>query len=195
MDWRKTLREDLDRMGPGEHMSVITLTLFRLSQGLADPAFGPLRHVLRYPVLLARFLWIDLLMAAQLHPRTEVGPGLRLPHGGRGVCIHPYARVGRNATIFQAVGIGAIEEIDDRGRAKAILLEVPTIGDDVYIGHGANIFGPVTIGDRARIGIGAVVFRDVPADASVLPAPARIMVRKASPDGERDGEADPKVEA
>ncbi len=105
--------------------------------------------------------------------------------------IHPFVRIGRNATIFQSVGIGAIEDIDERGRARPVALEVPTIGDDVYIGHGAYIFGPVHIGDRARIGIAAVVFRDVPADASVLPAPARIVVRTPAADleGDRTAEA------
>lgn len=182
MEWRRTLREDLDRLAPGEHMSVITLTLFRLSQGLSEPGFGPLRHLLLLPVLAAKFVWVDLLMGAQLPRSVKIGPGLRLPHGGRGVCIHPFARIGREATIFQSVGIGAIEELDDQGQALPVELELPVIGDGVYIGTGASLYGPITIGDRVRIGIGAVVLRDVPDDASVLPAPGRIMVRKKTAD-------------
>ncbi len=171
-------------------MSVVTLTLFRLSQGLSDPASGPSRHLLLPLVLLAKFVWVDLLMSAQLPRSLQVGPGLRLPHGGRGVCIHPFARIGRDATIFEWVSVGAIEEIDERGRALPAELVLPEIGDEVYIGTGASVFGPVKIGDRARIGIGAVVFRDVPPDATVLPAPARVVVRTPTGGGEAAAEND-----
>lgn len=184
MEWRSALREDLARLAPGEYLSVVTLTLFRLSQGLSDPRFGPLRHVLLPLVLLVKFVWVELLMSAQLPRAARIGPGLRLPHGGRGVCIHPFTRMGRNVTVFEWVSIGAIEQLDDRGRALPADLVLPVIGDDVYIGTGASIFGPVHIGDRARIGIGAVVFRDVPPGATVLPAPARVVLREPAGDGD-----------
>jgi serine acetyltransferase len=177
MDWRAVLREDLARLAPGEHMSKVTLTLFRLSQGLADPGFGPLRHLLGPLVFLAKFVWVELLMGATLQRQTQIGPGLRLPHGGRGVMIHPYARIGRNATIFEWVSVGAIEELDDRGNASYEFLQLPVIGDDVYIGYRAAIFGPVHVGDRSRIGIGAVVLKDVPPGSTVMPTPSRVITR------------------
>lgn len=135
----------------------------------------------------AKFVWVEFLMSAQLPRATQIGPGLRIPHGGRGVMIHPHTRIGRNATIFEWASIGVIEQLDDRGQALAAELVPPVIGDDVYIGCGASIFGPVHIGDRSRIGIGAVVFRDVPPDSTVLPAAAKV-VRRAAPTGdELDG--------
>ncbi|MFN8036718.1 MAG: hypothetical protein U0V73_12360 [Acidimicrobiia bacterium] len=181
MNWREALRADLARLVHGEYMSRITLTLFRLSQGLSDPSFGPWRHVLRPLVTVAKFVWVDLLMGATLGRTTEIGPGLRLPHGGRGVMIHPYVRIGSNATIFEWVSIGAIEEIDDRGNANYDFIDLPVIGDDVYIGFRAAIFGSVHVGDRSRIGIGATVVRDVPADSTVLPAVSRVVKRPDAP--------------
>lgn len=181
MDWRSALREDLARLAPrGEYLSVVTLTLFRLNQGVSDRQFGPLRFLLLPFVRAAKFVWVEFMMSAQLPRGTEIGPGLRLPHGGRGVMIHPHARIGRNATIFEWASIGVIEKLDDSGRALPAELVPPVIGDDVYIGCGASIFGPVRIGDRSRIGIGAVVFRDLPPDSTVLPAPARVVTRAAS---------------
>lgn len=103
--------------------------------------------------------------------------------------IHPFARIGRNATIFEWVSIGAIEELDDLGNASYEFLHLPVIGDDVYIGYGAAIFGPVHIGDRSRIGIGAVVLRDVPPDSTVLPTPSRVITR-ANPTPASTGEHD-----
>jgi serine acetyltransferase len=172
VDWRSALREDLARLASrGELLSIVTLTLFRLNQGVSDRRFGSLRFLLLPFVRVAKFVWVEFLMSAQLPRATQIGPGLRIPHGGRGVMIHPHTRIGRNATIFEWASIGVIEQLDDRGKALAAELVPPVIGDDVYIGCGASIFGPVHIGDRSRIGIGAVVFRDVPADSTVSPPP------------------------
>lgn len=182
MDWRAALREDLARLMPGEYMTKITLTLFRLSQGVADPSFGPLRHVLGPLVRVAKFVWVELLMSGQLPRTTEIGPGLRLPHGGRGVMIHPNVRIGRNATIFEWATIGVVEQLDEHSNARHEFLVLPVVGDDVYIGCGAGIFGPVHIGDRSRIGTGAIVFRDVPADSTVLPAKPTIVTRPSPAD-------------
>lgn len=180
MDWLTALRADLARLVPGEYLSIITLTLFRLNQGVSEPQFGPLRFLLGPFVRAAKFFWVEFMMSAQLPRTAEIGPGLRLPHGGRGVMIHPYARIGRDATIFEWASIGAIEQLDERGNASYEFLALPVIGDGVYIGCGAGIFGPVHVGDRSRIGVGAVVVRDVPPDATVLPPPVRVITRPAA---------------
>ena len=100
-----------------------------------------------------------------------IGPGAAilgrpsLPHGLHGVYISRYARIGRGCRIYQNVTVGEVD-----GRA-------PRIGDNCLIGAGAVLVGPITVGDGARIGAGAVVAVDVPAGATVVAQPPRILVR------------------
>ncbi|MGX5357818.1 serine acetyltransferase [Kocuria sp. KH4] len=89
---------------------------------------------------------------------TVVGVGLRLPHP-KNITVNSSARIGTSCTIYHNVTIGALE-----GDANA----APTIQDDVIIGTGAVVLGPVTIGSGAKIGANAVVTRDVPAGATVI---------------------------
>ena len=85
-----------------------------------------------------------------------------LPHPN-GVVIAPDANIGINCIIFQQVTIGTA----DGG--------YPTIGNNVLIGAGAKILGPVKIGDGAKIGANAVVLRDVPAGCAAAGVPARVI--------------------
>ncbi len=100
--------------------------------------------------------------------------GLELPIGkkvGGGLYIaHPvgstlnFQSMGENCTVIHSVTIGMRNN-----------WEFPVIGDDVFIGAGARILGGVTIGDGARIGANAVVIRDVPANATAVGVPAKII--------------------
>jgi serine O-acetyltransferase len=99
---------------------------------------------------------------------AEFGPGFVLVHAD-GVVINRLVRGGANIYVEHQVTIGA-----DRGAS-------PTLGNDVFIGAGAKIIGPVSIGDGARIGANAVVVKDVPPYATVVGVPARV-VRQRSPD-------------
>ncbi len=182
MEWRAALRADLARHTRRDYLSIATLTLVRLSQGVDEPGFGWSRHVIAPLVKVAKFVWIELFMSAQIPRATVIGPGLRLPHGGRGVMIHPETTIGSNCTIFEWVGIGAIEVLDDENREQYAASGVPSIGDNVYIGCGALIFGDIHVGDRSRVGVGAVVIRDVPPDSTVLPVPGKILRRNGRAD-------------
>jgi len=181
MDRRAILREDLDR---NVRAGQLTVLLFRLRQFASRPDRGPVLLLLSPLIYVCAYIWIDLLMGASLPPSVECGPGLRLPHGGRGVMMHRTARIGRNVTMFQRSGLGLIEPLDD-GNASVVETLGPTVEDNVYIGHAAAVFGPVTIGARSRIGAGAVVLRDVPPDSTVLPTPSRVITRPDST-AERD---------
>lgn len=97
---------------------------------------------------------------------VEVGPGLMLTHGN--VVIDGRARIGKHCQINPWVTIGL-----SNSRRYGFSADGPTIGDEVHIGTGAKILGPVTIGDHARIGANAVVVDDVPANTTVVGAPAR----------------------
>lgn len=94
--------------------------------------------------------------------RTPIGPGLFVSHG-QGTVLSA-ERIGANLQVHQGVTVGW----DYRGD------RLPVIGDDVFIGAGAKILGPVTVGDGARIGANAVVVCDVPPGATAVGIPARV---------------------
>jgi serine O-acetyltransferase len=104
---------------------------------------------------------------------TLVGPGLYIGHFG-GIVVHHDVRIGANCNLSQEVTIGLASRGDRFG--------CPTIGNNVYIGPGAKIFGRITIGDRAAIGANAVVTKDVADGAVMVGVPAKI-VSYAGSDG------------
>lgn len=145
------LRADLAAARNGrERLAATMLNLSRL------PVVGKLVSVA---------FWV--LCGADIPARTRIGAGLRLPHGGRGVVVHPRAVVGAGVVLYHGVTIGV------RGvRAKGV--DVPTIGDNVMIGTGAVILGGVTLGDGCRVGANSVVLCDVPAGATIVGNPGVI---------------------
>jgi serine O-acetyltransferase len=96
---------------------------------------------------------------------AEFGPGFVLVHS-QGVVINGTVRAGRDVKIEHQVTIGAEKR------------QIPVLGDDVFIGAGAKILGPVTIGDGARVGANAVVVADVPPHSTVVGIPARVVRRR-----------------
>ncbi len=127
----------------------------------------------------------DMLSRALFHvsigDRVEIGPGLMMSHGH--VVIDGRTRIGRNCQINPWVTIGL-----SNSKKLGFSVDGPTIGDNVHIGTGAKILGPVSIGDHVRIGANAVVVHDVPANVTVVGAPARI-VGAAPPIATDDGDA------
>ncbi|BDG07111.1 serine O-acetyltransferase [Anaeromyxobacter paludicola] len=103
------------------------------------------------------------LYGSVLDPETEFGEGTVLGYGGLNMVIHPEARLGRRVLISHGVTIG--------GRAG--MPGLPVIEDDVKIGAGAKILGPVRIGRGALIGANAVVVHDVRPNAVAVGIPAR----------------------
>lgn len=118
---------------------------------------GPLAYLIR--------AIMRVVFACDIPYDTVIGEGAVFPHHALGVVIHPDAVIGKNCVIRQNVTIGGRNEI-------AIL---PHIEDNVSIGCGAIILGPVHIGEGAQIGAGAVVVKDVPAGATAVGVPAKIM--------------------
>lgn len=93
-----------------------------------------------------------------------------LPHGLKGIIIHPTAKIGRNCTIHQQVTIGT---------RNTNINKSATIGDNCFIGAGAKILGDITIGDNVRIGANAVVIDSVPSNCTVVGVPAKIIKRNS----------------
>ncbi|HEX2465768.1 MAG TPA: serine O-acetyltransferase [Thermoanaerobaculia bacterium] len=115
------------------------------------------RHI---PVLGPLFARLSLfLTGVDIAPAAEIGPGLLISHGV-GIVIGGYARIGAGATILHAVTIG--------GPYPSRRREMPTVGDDVFIGAGAMIIGDIHVGDRCFIGAAAMVNEDIPDDSVVV---------------------------
>lgn len=129
--------------------------------------------------LLAR--WVSQRSARktgiEIHPGAKIGRGVMIDHG-HGVVIGETAEVGDGCMIYQGVTLGGTGK--DKGKRH------PTLGRNVLVGAGAKVLGPFTVGDNARIAAGAVVLSEVPADATAVGVPAKI-VRVA---GQRPPELD-----
>jgi serine O-acetyltransferase len=102
----------------------------------------------------------------EIHPGAKIGRGLFIDHG-MGVVIGETAEIGDNVTIYHGVTLGGTGK--DKGKRH------PTIGDNAVIGAGAKILGPIYVGSSAKIGANAVVLSDVPANATAVGIPARII--------------------
>lgn len=106
----------------------------------------------------------SIVTGSEIPLETKVAGGLLIPHPN-GIVIHAFSVLGPNCLIFQQVTLGV-------GGKKA---GAPVLGGHVDVGAGAKIIGGVTIGDHARIGANAVVLDDVPAGATAVGIPARIV--------------------
>ena len=102
----------------------------------------------------------------EIHPGAKIGRGLFIDHG-MGVVIGETAEIGDNCTLYQGVTLGGTGK--DHGKRH------PTLGNNVLVGAGAKILGPFRVGDNARVAAGAVVLEAVPANATAVGVPARIV--------------------
>ena len=109
----------------------------------------------------------------EIHPGAKMGEGILIDHG-MGVVIGETAEVGNRVTIYQGATLGATGK--DTGKRH------PTVGDDVLIGAGTKILGPLNIGSNSKIGANSVVVKDVPNGATVVGIPAKIVkIRNLEP--------------
>ena len=107
----------------------------------------------------------------EIHPGAKIGKGFVIDHG-MGVVIGEATEIGNNVLIYQGVTLG--------GTGKETGKRHPTIGNNVVIGCGAKVLGPVNIGDNAKIAANAVVLTDVPPDSTAVGAPAKIIKIKGA---------------
>lgn len=104
----------------------------------------------------------------EIHPGATIGKGLFIDHG-MGVVIGETAEIGDNVTLYHGVTLGGTGK--DSGKRH------PTIEDDVIIGTGAKVLGPIVIGKGAKIGANAVVLQNVPSGATAVGVRAKNIVR------------------
>lgn len=102
----------------------------------------------------------------EIHPGAQIGHGLFIDHG-MGIVIGETTIIGNNVSLYQGVTLG--------GTGKEQGKRHPTIGDYVVVACGAKVLGSFTVGENARIGAGSVVLQPVPADATVVGIPGRVV--------------------
>ena len=106
------------------------------------------------------------LTGIEIHPAAKIGKGFFIDHG-MGVVIGETAEIGEDVTLFQGVTLGGTGK--DRGKRH------PTLGNHVVVGAGAKVLGAITIGDHVKIGANSVVLKSVPAHATVVGVPGKII--------------------
>ena len=106
-----------------------------------------------------------LLTGIEIHPGATIGKGLVIDHG-TGVVIGETTEIGDNCTLYQGVTLG--------GTGKDVGKRHPTLGDNVLVGAGAKVLGPIVIDSNSKIAANAVVLKDIPENSTAVGIPARI---------------------
>jgi len=178
------LREDLASVRERDPAARSTFEVLTCYPGVHALIFHRLAHAAwrRQWFWLGRFLShiSRFLTGIEIHPGAIIGRRVFIDHG-MGVVIGETAEIGDDCTIYQAVTLGGTSLY--RGTKRH-----PTLGHGVVVGAGAKVLGGFTVGDGAKIGSNAVVVKPVPAGATAVGNPARIV------DPERDAAREQKAE-
>jgi serine O-acetyltransferase len=170
------LREDIDRYVYTDRFHWLTAVLFK--QGVWVMMQYRISRWVHYyfhiPVLrpIAKAVcafWqklIEMSTGVELPNRAEIGAGLYMPHAN-GIVVHIDAKIGRYCNVAQQVTIGVGGRSPDRG--------TPMLGERVFIGPGAKLFGAIAIGNDVAIGANAVLMKDLPDFAVAVGVPAKVI--------------------
>ena len=186
--------EDVDRyrLRPRSRIGVILVNqglwacaVYRFFRPLVRHRMGAIRR-LAHLISIPAKKWIEIVAGISLPPQCDVGPGLFISHFG-GLVVNPHTSLGRYCNLGHGVTIGS----GGRGEVDGLPVEgVPVIGDRVYIGPGACLFGPIKIGDDVAVGANAVVTQSLPDRAVAVGIPAahrqpegKFRLRELSGDG------------
>jgi len=168
--WRDLMREDVQTVfakDPAAHTTIEVLTSY---PGLHALWLHRLTHGLwrRHHPTLSRFLshLNRFFTGVEIHPGAQIGRRFFIDHGA-GVVIGETAEIGDDVLIYTGVVLG--------GTTSERVKRHPTIGNDVVIGSNAVILGNITVGDGAKVGSGSVVVESVPAGATVVGVPGRVV--------------------
>ncbi len=140
-------------------------------QGLHAIWFHRLSHYfylkgwILFPRMISNFA--RFLTGIEIHPGATIGEGLFIDHGS-GIVIGETAEIGKNVTLYQGVTLGGTGK--EKGKRH------PTIGNNVVVASGAKVLGSFSVGDHAKIGAGSVVLKEVPANATVVGIPGKVVL-------------------
>lgn len=146
--------------------SLHAILLYRLSHALW------LRKFRLLPRLISQFArWIT---GIEIHPGAQIGRNFFIDHG-MGVVIGETAEIGDNVTLYHDVTLGGVSPAEDSDSQRCVKRH-PTLENNVIVGSGAQILGPITVGRCARVGANAVVVKDVPEGVTVVGIPAKVIM-------------------
>ena len=122
--------------------------------------------------LIARMIsqFSRFLTGIEIHPKAKIGKNLFIDHG-MGVVIGETSEIGDNVTIYHGVTLGGISPSIDSDKQRNVKRH-PTLKNNVVVGSGAQILGPISIGENAKVGANAVVTKDVSDNAVMVGVPA-----------------------
>jgi serine O-acetyltransferase len=158
---------------PGLH----ALWLHRISHAFWKTEASIFRWFARFLSMLTRWL-----TGIEIHPGARLGRGVFIDHG-MGVVIGETTEIGDHCTIYQGVTLGGTSLVKGSKRH-------PTLASGVVVGAGAKVLGPFTVGEGAKIGSNAVVIKAVPAGATVIGIPARVVDEQYADSMARQTEGD-----
>jgi serine O-acetyltransferase len=122
-----------------------------------------------YKILNRKLTRYKIKYGIDISPETEIGEGLSIPHCGN-IVLGGGTKIGKNCTMLQGTTIGS--------NLFKSRYELAVIGDNVLIGSGAKIIGPIKIGHNVTIGANSVVTKDIPDDVVIAGNPAKIISHK-----------------
>ena len=130
--------------------------------------------------LIARMIsnFSRFFTGVEIHPAVKIGKNLFIDHG-MGVVIGETTIIGDNVSIYQGVTLGGTKRIKKKRH--------PTINDNVVIGAGAKVLGPILVGKNSKIGANSVVTKNVPPNITVIGIPARVIDNATGDGGDGSG--------
>src|SRR3989344_3687623 len=166
----KGLREYIDSVFQRDPAARSTLEVLTAYPGVHALAL----HRVSHRLWSWRLKWLARMLAQvarwltgiEIHPGAKIGRRFFIDHG-MGVVIGETAEIGDDCTLYHGVTLGGTTWRKEKRH--------PTLGNNVVVGAGAKILGPITVGDNARVGSNSVVVKDVPAGATVVGIPGRVI--------------------
>ncbi len=163
------LKKDIDNVFKKDPAAKNVIEIVLCYPGLHAVWFHRIAHWLynRKEYVLARCIsqFSKFITGIEIHPGARIGPDFFIDHGS-GVVIGETAEIGSGCLVYQGVVLGGTSLSKEKRH--------PTLGDEVVIGAGAIVLGPVELGNRSRVGAGAVVINDVPDGATAVGVPAKV---------------------
>ena len=153
----KMIQQDIDAVLARDPATKSKLEAILCSSGFHAVVFHRFNH----------WLWQNnfKLTAREIHPGARIGKAFFIDHG-MGVVIGETTEIGDNVTLYHDVTLGGTTVFDEHG--KVTTKRHPTIGNNVIIGSGAQVLGPIVIGDNVKIGSNAIVTKDVAPNTTVI---------------------------
>lgn len=169
----KTLKEDIKAIFERDPAAKSLIEVVLCYPGLHAVIMHRIAHYFykKGLVLLPRVIsqFNRFMTGIEIHPGAKIGRRFFIDHG-MGVVIGETTEVGDNVTLYQGVTLGGTGK--DKGKRH------PTIKDNVVIGSGAKVLGPIIVGENSKIGAGAVVLHNVPAGSTVVGVPGHCVKRQ-----------------